>query len=75
MPLRFILKKEAKKKEASQNVDQLAVEAIKLKMSSPTISANIRIITSAENELIATQIISDIESKFGVTLEREVNIL
>ncbi len=58
-------KADAKKKENAQNVDQISVEQIKLKMISPTISTNIRIIASAENEMTANQILNDIESSFN----------
>jgi hypothetical protein len=58
-------KAEAKKKEAAQNVDEISVEQIKLKMSSPTVAVNIRIIASAENEPMANQILGDIESSFN----------
>jgi len=58
-------KAEAKKKEAAQNVDEISVEQIKLKMGSPVVAVNIRIIASAENETVANQIIGDIESSFN----------
>ncbi len=58
-------KAKEKKKEAAQQVDQLAVEAIKEKIGSPTIAMNIRVIASAENEMVAGQIIADIESSFN----------
>lgn len=56
---------DAKKKEAAQNVDEISVEQIKLKMSSPTVAVNIRIIASAESETMANQILGDIESSFN----------
>ncbi len=58
-------KAKEKKKENAQHVDQISVDSIKEKIGSPTISTNIRIIASAENEIIATQILSDIESSFN----------
>jgi len=58
-------KADAKKKEDAQNVDEISVEQIKLKMSSPTVAVNIRIIASAENEPMANQILGDIESSFN----------
>ncbi len=58
-------KAEAKKKEAAQNVDEISVEQIKQKMSSPTVAVNLRIIASAENEIVANQILGDIESSFN----------
>ncbi len=58
-------KREMKKRENAGQVDQLAVESFKQKLVSPTISANIRIISSAENEVVAKQILGDIESSFN----------
>lgn len=58
-------KAKEKKKEAANNVDQISIEQIKLKMMSPTVSTNIRIITSAENENIAGSILNDIEASFN----------
>jgi hypothetical protein len=58
-------KADAKKKEAAQNVDEIGVEQIKLKMSSPTVAVNVRIIASAESETMANQILGDIESSFN----------
>ncbi len=58
-------KAEIKRKEAAQNVDEISVEQIKLKMSSPTVAVNLRIIASAESEIVASQILSDIESSFN----------
>jgi Helicase HerA, central domain len=55
----------AKKKEAAQHVDEISVEQIKLKMSSPVVAVNIRIIASAESEVVANQILGDIESSFN----------
>ena len=58
-------KAEAKKKEAAQNVDEISVEQIKLKMGSPVVAVNLRIIASAENEMVANQILGDVESSFN----------
>jgi hypothetical protein len=58
-------KQEEKKKEAAQNVDQIAVESIKEKMASPIVAVNIRVIASAENENEAGRILADIESAFN----------
>ena len=58
-------KEEEKKKEAAQNVDQIAVDAIKEKMLSPILAANIRVIASANDEAEANRILSDIESSFN----------
>ncbi len=58
-------KADAKKKENAQSIDQISVDQIKLKLASPTISTNIRIISSAENETVANQILNDIESSFN----------
>ncbi len=58
-------KAEAKKKEAAATVDQMSVEAIKQKISSPTLAADIRIVASAENEATANAILGDVESSFN----------
>lgn len=58
-------KAKEKKKEAAGNVDQISTEQIKLKMLSPTVATNIRIVASAENETIAGSILSDIEASFN----------
>jgi hypothetical protein len=58
-------KKEDKKKEAAMKVDQIVVDEIKEKMTSPILASNIRIIASAENEVVANQILDDIESSFN----------
>ncbi|MCX6715977.1 MAG: TraM recognition domain-containing protein, partial [Candidatus Taylorbacteria bacterium] len=60
-----IEKAAAKQKEAAANVDQVSIEEIKLKMNSPTVAVNVRIIASAENEVTAGQILGDIESSFN----------
>ena len=46
-------------------VDQIAVEQITAKISSPIVQTNIRIVASAENRPRAEHIISDIESAFN----------
>jgi hypothetical protein len=58
-------KQKEKKKEAASQVDQISVDAIKEKIISPIVATNIRIITSAEDEATAEQILSDIESSFN----------
>ncbi|MEI8096897.1 MAG: hypothetical protein WCG73_02220 [Candidatus Moraniibacteriota bacterium] len=58
-------KAETKKKEASQNVDQISVDQIKNKMLSPTVAIYLRIVASASDEISANQILSDIESSFN----------
>jgi len=58
-------KREAKKKEASQNIDEISVEQIKAKMLSPVMAVNIRIIASANTETEANQILGDIQSSFN----------
>jgi hypothetical protein len=57
-------KKEKEKEEGKPPVDQIAVENITNKISSPICDINIRIIASANNEAEATHILSDIESSF-----------
>ncbi|MFA6601490.1 MAG: DUF87 domain-containing protein [Candidatus Paceibacterota bacterium] len=56
---------EAKKKEAAQNVDENSLEQIRVKIASPTVAVNLRLIASAENETQASQILGDIESAFN----------
>jgi hypothetical protein len=58
-------KAEARKKEAAQNIDEISVEQIKLKMSSPVVAVNLRIVASADTEQEANQILGDIESSFN----------
>lgn len=53
------------KKEAAQNVDQISVDQIKLKMTSPIMAINLRLISSAQDETTASQILSDIEASFN----------
>jgi hypothetical protein len=59
--------KENKEKEKQKEtvVDQIAVEHIKAKISSPFCEVNIRFIASANNPDEATKILSDIESSFN----------
>jgi hypothetical protein len=58
-------KAEEKKKEAAEKIDEDVVEQIRLKMASPIAAINLRIVVSAENETVATQILGDIESAFN----------
>jgi hypothetical protein len=58
-------KADEKKKENAQRVDQISVDTIKEKMTSPILAINIRIIASAETEEMAKQILGDIESSFN----------
>jgi hypothetical protein len=58
-------KEKEKKKEAMQHIDQISVDQIKLKMLTPIEAVNIRIISSAENEAKANEILDDIESSFN----------
>lgn len=58
-------KEAAKKREAKENVDQMAVEEIKKKIASPVVAVNMRIIASAPDETTAGLILSDIESAFN----------
>jgi len=55
----------AKNKEKEQVVDQIASEQIKLKLATPVIESNIRIVASAENGTRAEAILADIESAFN----------
>lgn len=54
-----------KKKDKDEVVDQIASEQIKLKLATPVIESNIRIVASAENGTRAEAILSDIESAFN----------
>jgi ribosomal protein S25 len=58
-------KAKEKKKEAAQLVDKNVVDQINLKIAAPVASVNLRIVVSAENELVASQILQDIESSFN----------
>jgi Type IV secretory system Conjugative DNA transfer len=55
---------EKKKKGQEVIVDQLALEQVKNKISSPIVETNIRLIASAESEMKAKSILSDLESAF-----------
>jgi hypothetical protein len=46
-------------------VDQIAVDQITKKISTPIIESNIRIVASAENRIRAEQILGDLESSFN----------
>lgn len=61
----FSSDKEENKPEKDEVVDQIASEQIKLKIATPVIESNIRIIASAENGSRAEAILSDIESAFN----------
>ncbi len=58
---------ETKKDEAPKEkyIDQIAVEQIKHKISSPIIETNIRLIASAKDRMRAENILSDLESSFN----------
>ncbi|MDB5259765.1 MAG: hypothetical protein JWO73_973 [Candidatus Taylorbacteria bacterium] len=58
-------KDEEKRKELMDHVDEISTEAIKVKLSAPTIATNIRIIASAATEADASQILDDVESAFN----------
>lgn len=53
------------RKEREKRVDDIAVEQVKLKISSPIVMTNIRLISSASNRQRAEEIISDVEASFG----------
>lgn len=59
------VKEEDKKIKEPPKVDEVAVQNITNKISSPIISANIRIITSSRTEREAEEILADIESAFN----------
>ncbi|MEK7575293.1 MAG: TraM recognition domain-containing protein [Patescibacteria group bacterium] len=54
-----------KKDDEPTKVDDLAVEQVKNKVSSPMLLTSIRIVTSAENQMVAEAIIGDLESAFN----------
>lgn len=58
-------KEEKKDKKEDHVVDQIALEQITEKISSPIIEINLRIVASAENRQRTMQIITDIESSFN----------
>lgn len=49
----------------SRRVDQIAVENIKFKISSPVALSNIRIVTSSSNKAMAEEILADLEASFS----------
>ncbi len=57
----------SKKKDNDKNpvIDEIALENIKNKISTPIVEANIRIVVSAENRARANEILNDIESSFN----------
>jgi hypothetical protein len=62
-----------KSKEKEKKVNDKAVENITEKLKSTIMATNIRIVTSAENESRAKQILSDIESSFNQFTESDRN--
>ncbi|MBC7982072.1 TraM recognition domain-containing protein, partial [Candidatus Parcubacteria bacterium] len=57
---------EGKKDETKEKyIDQIAVEQIKHKISSPIIETNIRLVASAKDRMRAENILSDLESSFN----------
>ncbi|MEN9604652.1 MAG: hypothetical protein RJB39_337 [Candidatus Parcubacteria bacterium] len=56
---------EVKEKKKEEAVDQIAIEQITQKISSPIIEANIRVMASAANRDRAEHILSDLESGFN----------
>lgn len=54
-----------KKEKKDTPVDQIAVDQITKKISTPIVESNIRIVASAENRVRAEQILSDLESSFN----------
>jgi hypothetical protein len=54
-----------KKEEEPKVVDQIAVENIKNKISSPVCEINLRVIASGRSEMEAEKILSEIESSFN----------
>lgn len=60
------LSSENKKDETKEKyIDQIAVEQIKHKISSPIIETNIRLLASAKTRIRAENILSDLESSFN----------
>ncbi len=57
-------KKEEEKKEPKK-IDETAIKEVSLKVSSPILATNIRIISSASTEHDAKEILSDLESAFN----------
>lgn len=62
-----MFKSSSKKDDKDKNVtvDQIALEQITEKISSPIIEMNLRVIASGESRMRADQIISDVESAFN----------
>ena len=54
-----------KKEKKEHVVDQIAVDQITKKISSPIVETNIRIVTSARDRIRAEQMLSDLESSFN----------
>jgi hypothetical protein len=63
----------APKRPEEKKVNEKAVESITEKMKSTIMATNIRIVTSAESELRASVILSDIESSFNQFTESDRN--
>jgi hypothetical protein len=63
----------APKRAEEKKVNEKAVESITEKMKSTIMATNIRIVTSAESELRASVILSDIESSFNQFTESDCN--
>lgn len=63
----------AKKQKEEKKVNELAVNAITEKVKSTIMTTNIRIITSADNQMRADQILTDIESSFNQFTESDRN--
>lgn len=59
------LKKKEGEEEKPEYMDQVVIDEIRKKISSPIVRVNIRIVTSAENEKDARDILGDIESAFN----------
>jgi len=57
--------KDDKKDKKESVVDQIAVENIREKLNAPVAKCNIRIVASAENDLVANKIMHDIQSSFN----------
>ncbi|MEO8637529.1 MAG: DUF87 domain-containing protein [Candidatus Taylorbacteria bacterium] len=58
-------KEEKEKQKELRNVDELVVEDIKLKIASPIVATNIRIVASAKEESRALSILRDVQSAFN----------
>ncbi len=56
---------EGKKSDTQKPVDSVALEEVKKKIGSPIVLAGIRLVVSAENEMRASAILSDLEASFG----------